>query len=134
MAVFWQGPVKVTLETSPFPSGKLEEKENPAGVFQEGKVTPPPPPRDNLLPSMRVCRPGPRVRCKSSPLVGLWCGLLRGRMRMQQKGHHDGHFFSPERPPRVRWTECCESLSHALPDPGSTHPEPGCLHFSFSFC
>ena len=37
MAVFWQGPVKVTLETSRFPLGKWEEKDSQS-VFQVGNV------------------------------------------------------------------------------------------------
>lgn len=67
MAVFWQGPVKVTLETSPFPSGKLEEKENPAGVFQEGNVNPPPGQLATLNESLKAW---PTCQMQVKPICG----------------------------------------------------------------
>lgn len=54
MAVFWQGPVKVTLETLHFLLGKLQEKERILRVFSRGEMLGPH--LDNLWPSFRVWR------------------------------------------------------------------------------
>lgn len=138
MAVFWRGPVKATLETSPFPSGKLEEKENTARAFQVGNVETPPGQLATLMESRPACgpvaRPGLRVRCDSSPLARLRRGLLRvGMWECGTRGVIMGISSPLRKPLRVRWTECCRSLSHTGLHPGSRHPEPGGLHFSFFF-
>lgn len=105
MAVFWRGPVKVTLETSPFLSGKLEEKEDPERV-RNVKTTPGP--LATLPESLKACllAPGeawPTCQMRREPAPGPQARPPEsGRVGIQQKGRHDGHFFSPERPPRVR--------------------------------
>lgn len=105
MAVFWRGPVKATLETSPFPSGKLEEKENTARVFQVGNVETLPGQLATLIECLKACLracgkawSACQMRLKPACKAQAWPPESRD-VGMRHKGCHHGHFFSLEETP-----------------------------------
>lgn len=106
MAVFWRGPVKVTLETSPFQLGKLERR---GGEGMVGRV--------------QACSAAPLSSLGAQSVwLGLWVqGLLAGLHGVLEPE------LATAAPPARR------DRRARVRDPGwtSTHLEPGSRIFPF---